>query len=75
MTLFEALNTCGVEQDSGPGEVDLHGLYVKEAIRFTDKSIEEARARGDSQIRLIVGTYCPHMSARVACPDLMSCTL
>ncbi|KAI9068060.1 DUF1771-domain-containing protein [Trametes sanguinea] len=23
--------------DSGPGEVDLHGLYVKEAIRFTDK--------------------------------------
>lgn len=41
--------------DSGPGEVDLHGLYVKEAIRFTDKSITEARARGDSQIRFIVG--------------------
>ncbi|KAL7281248.1 hypothetical protein ACG7TL_004556 [Trametes sanguinea] len=41
--------------DSGPGEVDLHGLYVKEAIRFTDKSIQEARARGDSKIRLIVG--------------------
>ncbi|KAI1796405.1 DUF1771-domain-containing protein [Ganoderma leucocontextum] len=41
--------------DSKPGEVDLHGLYVKEAIRFTDKSISEARARGDSQIHVIVG--------------------
>ncbi|KAH9894986.1 hypothetical protein C8Q73DRAFT_745366 [Cubamyces lactineus] len=38
-----------------PGEVDLHGLYVKEAIRYTDQSIQEARARGDSKIRFIVG--------------------
>ena len=44
-------------QDSKPGEVDLHGLYVKEAIRFTDKSIVEARARGDKQIHFIVGAY------------------
>ena len=42
-------------QDSQPGEVDLHGLYVKEAIRYTEKSIEEARGRGDREIRLIVG--------------------
>jgi len=41
--------------DSEPGEVDLHGLYVKEAIAHTDKSIAEARARGDKEIRLIVG--------------------
>ncbi|KAI0745430.1 hypothetical protein C8Q76DRAFT_703630 [Earliella scabrosa] len=41
--------------DSQPGEVDLHGLYVKEAIRYTEKSIEEARGRGDREIRLIVG--------------------
>jgi len=41
--------------DSKPGEVDLHGLYVKEAITYTDKSIAEARARGDKEIRLIVG--------------------
>jgi hypothetical protein len=36
----------------------LHGLYVKEAISFTDRSIEEARRRGDSEIHLIVGQYC-----------------
>ncbi|KAG2148594.1 hypothetical protein BD769DRAFT_1345237, partial [Suillus cothurnatus] len=38
-----------------PGELDLHGLYVKEAISYSDKAIKEARQRGDSQIRLIVG--------------------
>ncbi|KAH9952986.1 hypothetical protein BC827DRAFT_1147347, partial [Russula dissimulans] len=41
--------------DSEPGEVDLHGLYVKEAIAHANKSIAEARARGDKEIRLIVG--------------------
>jgi hypothetical protein len=40
-----------------PTEVDLHGLYVKEAITYTDNSIAEARARGDKEIRLIVGPY------------------
>lgn len=40
-----------------PGEVDLHGLYVKEAIAFTDRAIQEARSRGDSEIHLIVGEY------------------
>ncbi|KAI0743849.1 hypothetical protein C8Q80DRAFT_1106419, partial [Daedaleopsis nitida] len=43
------------KQDSKPGEVDLHGLYVKEAIQYTEKSIEEARGRGDTEVRLIVG--------------------
>jgi len=42
-------------QDRKPGEVDLHGLYVKEAISYTEKSIQEARQRGDAEIRLIVG--------------------
>ena len=45
-------------QDSQPGEIDLHGLYVKEAIRYADRSIQEARARGDSKIRFIVGESC-----------------
>jgi hypothetical protein len=40
-----------------PGEVDLHGLYVKESITYTDQSIAEARARGDKEVRLIVGSY------------------
>ncbi|KAG1752992.1 DUF1771-domain-containing protein [Suillus lakei] len=38
-----------------PGELDLHGLYVKEAVSYSDKAIKEARQRGDSQIRFIVG--------------------
>ncbi|KAI0051225.1 DUF1771-domain-containing protein [Auriscalpium vulgare] len=41
--------------DSGPGEVDLHGLYVKEAITYTDRAIQEARQRGESELHLIVG--------------------
>ena len=35
----------------------MHGLYVKEAITYTDQSISEARARGDKEVRLIVGLY------------------
>ncbi|KDQ53527.1 hypothetical protein JAAARDRAFT_39215 [Jaapia argillacea MUCL 33604] len=42
-------------KDSKPGEVDLHGLYVKEAIAFTDRAVQEARQRGDAEIHLIVG--------------------
>ncbi|KAJ7262267.1 hypothetical protein B0H12DRAFT_1105043 [Mycena haematopus] len=41
--------------DSKPGEIDLHGLYVKEAIDHTDKAIQEAKNRGDSELHLIVG--------------------
>ena len=40
-----------------PGEVDLHGLFVKESITYTDQSIAEARAQGDKELRLIVGPY------------------
>jgi hypothetical protein len=43
--------------DSQPGEVDLHGLFVKEAIEFTDKMIVRARQRGDTEVHLIVGKY------------------
>jgi len=42
-------------KDSKPGEIDLHGLYVKEAITFTERAIQDARQRGESQINLIVG--------------------
>ncbi|KAF8844382.1 DUF1771-domain-containing protein [Paxillus ammoniavirescens] len=38
-----------------PDEVDLHGLFVKEAIVYTEKAIQDARRRGDLEIRLIVG--------------------
>ena len=42
-------------QDSKPGEVDLHGLFVKEAIEHTDEAIQAAQQRGESEIHLIVG--------------------
>ncbi|OBZ67141.1 hypothetical protein A0H81_12985 [Grifola frondosa] len=42
-------------KDSQSGEIDLHGLYVKEAITFTEKAIQEARGRGESKVHLIVG--------------------
>ncbi|KAK0184079.1 hypothetical protein F5146DRAFT_1228904 [Armillaria mellea] len=38
-----------------PGEIDLHGLYVKEAIAYTETALEEASLRGDSELRVIVG--------------------
>jgi len=41
--------------DSHPDEVDLHGMYVKEAIQRTDDAIVAAQRRGDDHIRLIVG--------------------
>lgn len=44
-------------QDSKPGEIDLHGLYVKEAIAHTDNAIEQAKRKGDTEVHLIVGTY------------------
>lgn len=42
-------------QDSKPGEIDLHGLYVKEAISRTDLALQQAKQRGDSDVHLIVG--------------------
>lgn len=42
-------------KDSKPGEIDLHGLYVREAIERTDQALEQAKRRGDSEVHLIVG--------------------
>ncbi|KAG6375385.1 hypothetical protein JVT61DRAFT_2941 [Boletus reticuloceps] len=42
-------------QDRDACEVDLHGLYVKEAIVYSEKAVTGARQRGYSEIRLIVG--------------------
>ncbi|KZT72165.1 cytoplasmic protein [Daedalea quercina L-15889] len=42
-------------EDSAPGEVDLHGLYVKEAITYSERAINDARRRGDAKLNLIVG--------------------
>ncbi|QRV79473.1 hypothetical protein RhiJN_07488 [Ceratobasidium sp. AG-Ba] len=44
-----------VNMDSAADELDLHGLYVKEAISKTETAIQAAQSRGDNQIRIIVG--------------------
>ncbi|KAF6761184.1 cytoplasmic protein [Ephemerocybe angulata] len=41
--------------DSQPGEIDLHGLYVKEALARTEQAIEEAKRNGKTEVHLIVG--------------------
>lgn len=48
--IFEQVNL-----DSTPGMIDLHGLFVKEAITKTEAAVQDAQARGDMQIRIIVG--------------------
>ncbi|KAK0502562.1 hypothetical protein EDD18DRAFT_696432 [Armillaria luteobubalina] len=53
----EASNWIYLENNRSrqPGEIDLHGLYVKEAKAYTDTAIAKAMLRGDSELRLIVG--------------------
>ncbi|TFY65542.1 hypothetical protein EVG20_g5546 [Dentipellis fragilis] len=38
-----------------PNEVDLHGLYVAEALDFTARCVTEAQAQGDEELTFIVG--------------------
>lgn len=42
-------------EDSGPDEVDLHGLYTAEAISRTEQEIATRQQRGDQSVRVIVG--------------------
>lgn len=35
--------------------VDLHGLYVAEAVQFAKYEVQNARSRGDKVVRFIVG--------------------
>ncbi|CAO1627963.1 unnamed protein product [Parajaminaea phylloscopi] len=42
-------------EDSGPDEVDLHGLYTAEAITRTEQEIGMRQRRGDQTVRIIVG--------------------
>lgn len=45
-------NNLGKEADH---QVNLHDLYVKEAIVYAEKAIENAREQGIPEIRLIIG--------------------
>ena len=59
LSLFSILssynNDPGNNGGRGPGEVDLHGLYVKEAIARTESAIQAAQRNNLSEIKLIVG--------------------
>lgn len=41
--------------DSPPGTIDVHGLYVKEALAKVDEVIAQAQAQNFPQLRIIVG--------------------
>ncbi|PWN42818.1 DUF1771-domain-containing protein [Ceraceosorus guamensis] len=42
-------------EDSGPDEVDLHGLYTAEAIKRTEQAVQQAQQAGKPELRIIVG--------------------
>lgn len=50
MWIFAANNA-----DSPPDTVDLHGLYVKEALAKTEEAIQKAQSQNYPQLKLIVG--------------------
>lgn len=58
--IWDMRDRVGVENntDSAPDEVDLHGLYVAEAIRRTEEAIQQAQAAGKDHLDLIVGKVC-----------------
>jgi len=41
--------------DSAPDEVDLHGLYVHEAVEQTEEAIQRAQLAGKDHLNVIVG--------------------
>lgn len=40
---------------SPQGTIDLHGLFVQEAISYTEQAIQRAQQQGLSTLRVIVG--------------------
>jgi len=60
----EAAEWIYIENNRGmpKTEVNLHGLYVKEAINYTERAIQDAQGRGDHTLELVVGKgiHSPH---------------
>jgi len=50
-----AANEAENNKHSPPGTIDLHGLYVKEAIERTETAIANAQRSGAEELRVIVG--------------------
>ncbi|KDN44960.1 hypothetical protein RSAG8_05133, partial [Rhizoctonia solani AG-8 WAC10335] len=52
----EASKWVHEQLNSGDNDgLDLHGLYVKEAVKRTESAIRAAQNRGDEELRIIVG--------------------
>ena len=39
------------------GMIDLHGLYVPEALQFAKDQVQAAESRGDEVVQFIVGEF------------------
>jgi len=57
LSLSHGIEANGTENNkhSPPGTIDLHGLYVKEAIERTEAAIANAQRQGTDELRVIVG--------------------
>ena len=56
--LDQALDLADLSENntSSPQDtIDLHGLYVKEALERTELAIQQAQSAGQSELRIIVG--------------------
>lgn len=60
--MIYSMNNAG---GHGPGEIDLHGLYVQEAIQQTEQAIQRAQQAGLPQLIVITGRGL-HSTAHVA---------
>ncbi|WVO15416.1 hypothetical protein L204_103074 [Cryptococcus depauperatus] len=62
-------------KQSPPGTIDLHGLYVKEAIERTESAITQCQSQGKEELRIIVGkglhSQGGHAKIKPAVEDLM----
>ena len=58
-------------RDNRPGEVDLHGLTIKEAIKYTNRAIVKAHRRGALDMQLIVGWFTRPLYAQIQKSDIL----
>jgi len=59
-------------KDRKPNEVDLHGLFVKEAKLKVDETLSAAKKRGDSLVLFIVGQGLHSANGAKLKPELTS---
>jgi len=58
-----------VDQNQKAGTIDLHRLFIKEAIERTREAISKAKLEGDTVLRFIVGVSSFVVFARALLSD------